>query len=206
MQLPGCCWVAAAAVTFALNHRRLEFGHLFVVLGFVGFACAAGHELAAAALVAAAFSTLNAQSWYRDNFRQSYSVAASELLFSRGGRAVTVLGFFALAYLATSGRLDGPDTRRVGFGFHPRLQAQMEGLQDALADSFDNRPFNFVMKQGDILIWLDQRPFVDTRVVLYHRPNEENLLKMHDSIRRALRRRRVNRELSGRKDIWEKSL
>ncbi|MFM7162779.1 MAG: hypothetical protein ACKO3P_20710, partial [Planctomycetaceae bacterium] len=43
--------------------------------------------------------------------------------------------------------------------------------------SFDDRPFNFALEHGDVLIWLGQKPFADTRFALYHhRDLEQNLL------------------------------
>ena len=182
-EIAGLILLATAPVTFVLNFRRLDFGHVTLWLGFCLFSVAALHELAAAALVSAVLATLNAQEWYQNTFRQTYSVESSELLFSRGGRAATVLALFGLAYLSISGLLE----RRTGIGFNRNLEASFEGLGEQLEDSYDNRPFNFVLAQGDLLIWVDQKAFVDSRVGLYARRGEEDLLKLHRETRDALR-------------------
>lgn len=178
-----------AAVSFALNFRRVELGDVVVWLAFVGFSVAAAHELAAAALVSAVMATLNAQQWYQHTFRQTYSVETSELAFSRGGRAVTVLALFGIAYLAISGIsvLDFRLERRVGIGFDADLQASIDGMRRDLADSFDDRPFNFVLSQGDVLVWIDKKPFIDSRIGLYAGEGDEDLVALHLQTRNSLR-------------------
>ena len=54
--------------------------------------------------------------------------------------------------------------------------------------SFDDRPFNFALEHGDVLIWLGQKPFADTRFALYHhRDLEQNLLATHQRVRSVMR-------------------
>lgn len=183
----GLLMLVTAVVTFVLNYKRLDFGHVFVLLGFTAFSMVAVHELAAAAIVAAGLAALNAQQWYQHSFRQTYSVETSELFFSRGGRAVTVFTFFGIAYLAISGvsLLDMKFARRTGVGLHPDLTASIEGLESELEDSYDDRPFNFVLTQGDLLIWIDKRPFIDSRIGLYA-GGEVDLALLHDTTRREI--------------------
>lgn len=185
--IAGVVVIAATLFVLVLNWSRLEFSHLFVFLGFAGFALSAGHMLAPTAVVMSVLANLNAQQWYRSRFRQTYSVETSELVFSRGGRALTVLAFFLLAFLPISGRLEGADGHRTGLGFDQSLESQIAGYREQLKDSFDNRPFNLLLKQGDVLIWLDQQVFVDSRVPLYAGEGEADLLALHDRTRRALR-------------------
>lgn len=182
-EIAGLILLVTAPVTFALNFRRLDFGHVTLWLGFTLLAFAALHELAAAALVSAVLATLNAEQWYQNTFRQTYSVETSELVFSRGGRAATVLAIFGLAYLTISGLLE----RRTGIGFNRNLQASIDGLRAQLQDSFDDRPFNFVLAQGDLLVWLDQKAFVDSRVGLYAGSGDDDILALHRQTREALR-------------------
>jgi tetratricopeptide (TPR) repeat protein len=184
--LAGLFLLMIAAITFVLNWERVDFGQFLVYLGFVGFSIAGTHELAPAAIVCSVVATLNAQEWYKATFRQTYSVEFNELLFSRGGRAITVLGIFGFAYLAISGNLDGANGRRSGVGFHNQLQTALESLQNDLEDSFDQKPFNFRLDQGDMLIWAGQKVFVDSRVAIYHGEGEEDLLAIHDKTRRAI--------------------
>ncbi len=185
--LAGIFTLVTAGVAFILNRAKCDWGMLLVYVGFCLFAASVGQNLPAAALVACALGTLNAQQWYQSNFRQTYSIETRELVFSRGGRAVTVLAIFALAFLGSSDRLSGPDGAQIGVGFHPRLVLAIEGFRSDLEGSFDDRPFNFVPAQGDLLIWVDQRPFVDSRVSLYAGEGDNDILLLHDQARHALR-------------------
>ncbi|MCH7687250.1 MAG: hypothetical protein IH899_11310, partial [Planctomycetes bacterium] len=212
--MAGLLLVMIAAVTFVLNWERVDFGHFLVYLGFVGFSIAGSHELAPAAIICSVIATLNAQEWYKATFRQTYSVEFSELLFSRGGRAITVLGIFSFSYLAISGYLDGANGRRTGIGFHNQLQTALDGLQNDLEDSFDKKPFNFRLEQGDMLIWAGQKVFVDSRVAIYHGEGEDNLLNIHNKTRNAIAPRpNQDQQLSNpnqppihQPDVWKKTL
>lgn len=182
----GATVLVAGFVSLMLNIRKVHFGDVLVFAAFVTLAFLAAHELAAASLVACVLGTLNAQQWYQANFRQTYSVATGELLFTRGGRAVTVLAFFALAVMAVNQSLFGPGGKRVGLGMSHSLTALIDAYRSATAEAFDDRPFNFAHRQGDVLLWLDQKPFVDSRVVLYSSLAGEDLLRQHDDVRRSL--------------------
>ena len=182
----GLVLISAALLTLVLNRRQFDLGHVFALLGFVGFAVLASHEITAAAVVACVVATVNGQEWYRDRFSQEYSIEMKERLFSSGGRAVTVLAMFAIAFLASSGRISDPAGRRIGLGFHPELATTIDGLRNDLKESFDDRAFNFRADQGDLLIWLDQKPFIDNRLSLYAARGETNVLTLHDQAQRAL--------------------
>ena len=181
----GLLVLVTTVITFVLNRSKLDIGYVFAFVGFAGFALAGSHELAAAALVCCVFAAINAQEWYVANFSQTYSVETSELLFSRGGRAVTVLVLFAVAFLTISGRLVGRQGNRIGLGFTDGLQTTLDGLREDLKDSFDDRPFHLRLDQGNQLIWLDQKVFLDSRVALYSaRANgKRSLIDLHNSIR-----------------------
>jgi len=178
---------AAALVSFVLNFRRLDFGDFVVWLAFVAFASIATHELAAAAIVSAVLATLNAQQWYQHTFRQTYSVETSELVFSRGGRAVTVLALVALAYLSVSG-LWGRLQTRAGVGFDANLRGAIDSFEAELQDSFDDRPFNFVLWQGDVLVWIGKKPFIDSRIPLYAGTGKDDLIALHRECRNQIAR------------------
>ena len=203
--LAGLLLGAVALVSMALNWSRLEFSHVALYLGFLAFALLALHELAVAAIVCSVLAVLNGQAWYAARFRQNYSVETGELLFSRGGRALTVLAFAAVAFLAGTGRLRGAQAPRTGFGIDYNLGATIDSLRELLADSFDDRPFNFLPTQGDVLIWLDQRVFVDSRWSLYYGQGEHDLLKQHSALQVALRKRRPNVSGSGDPKLWKKT-
>lgn len=199
----GLLLLMAGLVALVLNRKSVNPSYVLVYGGFVAFAVLSGHELAPAALVACVIATLNAQEWYRDNFRQTYSVEMGELLFSRGGRAVTVLAFFGLAFLAISGRLGATTEWRIGLGFHRSLKAAMSGLSEDLKDSFDDRPFNFTLSQGDLLIWVGKKVFIDNRIALYSGSGDDDLLNLHNRTRYALRMPREQQEMSGKPEVWK---
>jgi len=189
-------------VTLVLNRRQLRWSHVLVWLTATTLAVFATRQLIAMSVVHAVLAGLNGQDWYRANFRQTYSVDMSELVFSRGGRAVTVIGLFLLGYLAVSGRLLGADARRIGFGFDPRLAAMIESLEDVLEDSFDERPFNFRIEQGDVLIWIGQKPFIDSRVVLFAN-SEPDLVELHRQLRPAFQEPSPDEQDAGRSQLWQ---
>lgn len=201
--IAGLVLFAATLVTMFLNRERLHPGHVLAVILFNSLGCLATHELAAASLVNCVVCTLNAQQWYSHRFGQVYSVDWRELLFSRGGRAVTVVCFFTLAWVAISGRIDGPAGRRTGLGFHDNLQVQMDSYQQLAADQMDDRPFHFAARQGDLLIWSGRKTFVDTRAGLFSGSGDNNLIKQHDITRRAMQVKRPHYAGSGDPEVWQ---
>ena len=193
----------ATLLTLFLNRERLHPGHLLAVLAFNGMACLTTHELAAASLVNCAFCTVNAQVWYRQRFGQVYSLDWRELLFSRGGRAVTVFSFFGLAWLVISGRIDGAGGKRTGVGFDQNLAIQMQVFETLAADSFDDRPFHFALRHGDFAIWSGQKSFVDQRAGLFRGTGDEDLIDLYNKTRRALQQKREQLPGSGEAAVWK---
>ena len=197
----------ATIVSLILNRERLHPGHVIAVLVFNLLGGIATHELSAASIVNCVVCTLNAQAWYRHRFGQVYSIQWRELLFSRGGRAVTVLCYFVLAWLVISGRIEGPAGRRTGMGFHENLQVQMDSYHQIVTEDgkprmLDDRPFHFVARQGDLLIWTGQKSFIDTRASLFAGSGERDLIGLHDRTRRAMQQKRTMVG-SGEPDIWK---
>ncbi|MEW4527167.1 hypothetical protein [Maioricimonas sp. JC845] len=176
---------ALSALMLLLNVRRAGATRILLYAGINAYGLLSGQGLALAALVNAVLATLNAQEFYRANFRQEYTVDPWELLYARGGRAATVLALFALGYFAISGRLAIENGRRVGVGFSDELAQSVEGYEAAFEDAYDDRTFNFRPSQGDLLIWVGQRPFVDSRLALYA-GGDENLLQLHREVRKAV--------------------
>ena len=194
---------AATIVTVILNWSHLRMSHLFALIGFNGLSALATHELAAASFVNCVVCTVNAQVWYRRRFGQVYSIDWRELLFSRGGRAVTVLSFFALAWLILSGRLDGPGGKRTGLGFENQLSIAMNDYQNLGTSLIDDHPFNFSMRQGDLMIWGGQKTFVDSRAGLFHGSDDKNILSVHQQVRAALRNKHSGMEGTGDSSVWQ---
>jgi tetratricopeptide (TPR) repeat protein len=175
-----------STLLFVLNWSRMDVGYLFVFFGFMAFAIAAIHEQAVAGIVFCVLAALNGQEWYTATFRQSYSVARGELLFSRGGRAVTVLALSGLALIAGTGGIRGSEGTRTGWGLDASLQGTLDDLQKQLQDSLDDRPFHFRPSQGDLLVWIGQRSFVDSRLALFQGQSGGDLIATHLEIRKAL--------------------
>ncbi|WLD11452.1 tetratricopeptide repeat protein [Planctellipticum variicoloris] len=175
------------AASMILNRARLPLAHVAAFAFANAVAVAAAHELALASIVNAMICTVNAQTWYLVRFGQVYSIRTSELLFSRGGRAVTVLTLFGLAWLTVSGRIDGPDGTRTGVGFAAELQDLMDGYEIAAESEYDDRPFHTQFRQGDLLIWAGRKSFIDSRVSLFYDPADGGILNLHDQTRRAIR-------------------
>ena len=164
--------LAFAVIVFLLNRRRDDLPWLFLFLGFTTLAVIAAHELPVAAMVAAAGAGTSAQRWYKRAFRQEYTTNSSEVLFSRGGRAVTVFAFAAFAFFAASDHL--PTRAPVGIGFVADLKTTMDSIGEQFAALPDDaNVFNTVMEQGDLLIWHGRKSFIDSRASMFGRPSDE---------------------------------
>lgn len=184
--LAGLMLIATAAACIYLNRSRLDWGHLFVYIGFVGFSLLSSRDLGPTSVVCAILATLNAQEWYRNNFRQTYSIETNELIFTRGGRAVTVIALAGLAYLAVGSRLSESPWWQVGFGFHAQLQNEIDAVSQSMDESFDDRPFHFGLRQGDLLIWAGKKSFIDSRLSLFTGGTSPSVLDKFRQVRSAL--------------------
>lgn len=178
--------VLMAVVTTVMNRRRVDFGLLIatVLIGIVGVM--SWEDFALPLIALTVLAAINGQEWYRDNCRQEYSIATFEVLYSRGGRAVTVIALGAMAYFAISGRLMGRDGNRVGFGWTPQVAANAAGLIDDLQDYKEARLMQFRLDQGDYAIWAGHKVFFDSRVGLYARGGA-NVLDQQRDARATLR-------------------
>ena len=200
--------ILAAVVLVLFNWKRMAWGETFALLGMIGFSFLCLRELPATAIVAAVVAGLNGQAWYQQTFSQSYTTRASELFFSRAGRAVTVLALAILGFFGGTGRLRDPFAPQSGYGIDNNLasligdlQTRLVGLPSAPAAggdvaaapastpsrSFDDHPFNYTVSHGDVLLWIGQKPFIDSRLPLYyHTDEEQNLLATNLRVRKAL--------------------
>lgn len=183
----GLLIVAAAIATSLMNRARLDFGLAVALVATVSLSIVCSHELGAAALVACVLASLNGQDWYRANCRQEYSIDTFEVLWSRAGRAVTVLAIAGIAFLAISGRLMGPEGRRVGVGFSPSFAAILDSSANELDALPDGRLFTFRLDHGDLLLWHGTPTFVDSRVGVFSGDGDDDILQIHNTARNALR-------------------
>jgi tetratricopeptide (TPR) repeat protein len=207
--LAGMLLCAVSLVALVLNRRRLNLGDLLLWLGFVGFGILAGREVPVASVVFAVLAIRNAEDWYRNSFRQTYGTDRGELLFARGGRAITVLAFAALAGLWLTGRIVADDGRRPGFGLDPMIESQVESFAMVLDDPFNRKVFDFHAAQGDLLIWLGFQPFIDHRLEIFAGKgpgSDGDLIAQHDDIRHALLIASAEDSRSGRPDLWKPAL
>lgn len=205
----GLVVVVAAVITGLMTWKTLEAGLLIALLMLGGLAACSGHELSSLVVVASVFAALHGQDWYRANCRQEYSTATLEVLWSRFGRAATVLGLVVVAWLGISGRMTGADGRRVGLGFSPALAAAVAGSADDLKELPEGRIFVFRPDQGDLLIWHRQPTFIDSRLGLYAQGGE-NILALHNQARYSLqpKPKQVNEKderqtWMGRDELWK---
>lgn len=194
-----------------LNYDKLVPGEVLSALVFAGLAAVTFRELGPAVIVGVVFVSLNCQDWYRSSFSQEYRVNQWEIMFSRGGRALTVLSFMAVAWLGMTGRLYKGSDRTIGFGFENQLENAVAGLTEDLKDEYDNKSFNFTLKQGDILIWANQKVFIDSRLALFtgtetdvaaSDPTQLDLIAVHDQTRAAMRRAETREKNLENRETW----
>jgi len=177
-----------------------EAGFIFVLLGVVILVTLAAHELPAAAVAGAVIAGICAQDWYRRSFSQTYSVDSSELLFSRGGRAVTVLAMALLGFAVVASRL--PGAAPLGVGFDPETKITVETLSSQIqALDANARIFHTRIDQGDLLIWNGRKSFVDSRILPFT-SSANPVFEQHENVRSALLR--PPQDLSGVSDPNQK--
>jgi hypothetical protein len=168
------------------NRPFREAGFVLAVLGMLLLCVLAAHELPAAAIVAAAAAGISAQEWYRRNFSMAYSVDASELLFSRGGRAATVLSMALLAFAVVTSRL--PGAAPLGFGFDPETKITVDTLSEQIQKLDPNaRVLHTRLEQGDLMIWNGRKSFIDSRVLPFSSAANP-ILKLHRDVRDSILR------------------
>ena len=181
----GAAVIMAAIVVLLLSRSKSEMPWIILLFGFSILAMFRLHELPAAALVAAVVAGLAGQRWYGRTFRLEYSVKPSEVLFSRGGRAATVLGFAAIAYFAATGNL--PVRTGIGTGFTQNLNTTIAATETQLKELQDEPIFHTTVSQGDLLIWHGRRSFVDSRLGLFGRHgDEESPITRFDVLRHSI--------------------
>ncbi|MEO2019910.1 MAG: hypothetical protein ABGZ53_36715 [Fuerstiella sp.] len=182
----GLAMLIIAVVVLVIARSREDVPWVVTLTGFSLAALIAVHELPAAALVAAVAAGTSAQRWYGRTFRQEYTVDAKEVLFSRGGRAVTVFAMAFLAFFTVADRL--PTRSPVGLGFEADLKTTMDTLGQQLAELPEHaRVFHTRMNQGDLLIWHGRQSFIDSRVLLFGSYSDHgSWIHRFDSLRRSL--------------------
>ena len=193
----------ATIATLILNRRQLLWADLSVLLAVLGLGCLASRELPVFAVVAAAVAAVNGQVWYARNCRLTYLVDSRELLFSRGGRAATVLAFTAIAFFGATGRLPGPIAPVTGLGLDEQQEITLRGTAEAAKQLPAPVTFNIRPPQGDQLIFSGVKPFFDGRIGLYGGRGRDNLIALHRKLRTALLRPSPDNPDAGDPSVWK---
>lgn len=179
--------VFAFAALF-LNASRLDWS---MTLAWVGVNCLSlfmGELVPYVAIVNCVVATLQGQDWYRHRFKNDFAITGFAVFYARAGRFVTVLLFFAIAYSAANGILMGAQGRRVGIGLglDPRLVNRLESTEQTLMPGiYGEKVFNVRADQGDMLIWLNKKPYIDSRNGLFI-TGKTNYAEKHRALRASL--------------------
>lgn len=169
----GITLLLSAVVILIVARDRKERPFEVLLGGFAILAVFKLHELPAAALVAAVVASTCGQRWYRRSFRQEYTVDSKEVLFSRGGRAATVLALALLGFLIVADRL--PTRTPVGIGFETDLATTIDSLGEQIDElPKDTRILHTTLEQGDLLIWHNFKSLVDSRILPFGRIGNES--------------------------------
>ncbi len=172
-QVAGLAVLLMAFVVLLLARSSRDLGFLGALLFVTGLSVLAAHELPAASIVAAVVAGVAAQDWYRRSFNMKYSTDNSELLFSRGGRAATVLALAMVGFCVVASRL--PGAMPLGFGFDAETKITIDTFKEQIADlDPEARVLHTLIEQGDMLIWNGRKSFVDSRVIPFGRRGDLN--------------------------------
>lgn len=200
----GIALLFVAAVVLLLSRSVRDLGFLMIFLFVSLLVVMAAHELPAASIAAAAIAGVVAQDWYRRSFSMKYSTDSKELMFSRGGRAATVLGLAMIGFCVVASRL--PGAVPLGFGFDKETEVTIETFKEQL-ESLDPeaRILHTLIEQGDVLIWSGRKSFVDSRVTPFGRRDDmDSVFGKHGAILDSMLLQRANSEPPTSEDPKEK--
>lgn len=170
-------FVLLALVSFGMNWRRFRWSRFFLLAGFLVLCALLLEHMYLLALVSVVVLALNGQEWFLDRYGTQPRIELGWLVWSRGGRVVTVLSFVTLFLLGASGRLRSSLGNDLGLG----VEAQVENTFAAISQQLSGLPetargfnFNRLPHQGNLLIasaYPDsvQKVFLDDRLELYRR-------------------------------------
>ncbi|MFO0999934.1 MAG: tetratricopeptide repeat protein [Planctomycetaceae bacterium] len=167
----GIALLLMAAVVLLLARSTRDLGFLMVFLFVLLLSLIAAHELPAASIAAAVIAGIVAQDWYRRSFNMQYSTDSRELMFSRGGRAATVLGLAMIGFCVVASRL--PGAVPLGFGFDKETRVTIDTFREQLEElDPEAKILHTLVEQGDMLIWSGRKSFVDSRVTPFGRRDD----------------------------------
>ena len=185
-QIAGLALLLVGFVVLLLARTRRDLGFLFALMGVTLLTLLAAHELPAAAIVACVVASVSAQDWYRRTFSQQYTVESGELLFSRGGRALTVLAMAGLGFCVVASRL--PGAAPLGWGFDSDTRITMDSFASQIKNlDPDASILHTRLEQGDLLIWNGRKSFIDSRTLPFGRPGDpKSVFGKHSNILHTL--------------------
>ncbi len=200
----GIALLIVAAVVLLLSRNARDLGFLMVFLFVTFLSIIAAHELPAASIAAAVIAGVVAQDWYRRSFNMQYSTDSRELMFSRGGRAATVLGLALIGFCVVASRL--PGAVPLGFGFDKETRVTIDTFQKQLEElDPEARILHTLIEQGDMLIWSGRKSFVDSRVTPFGRRDDMNsVFGQHGAILDSMLLQRADAEPPTANDPKEK--
>ncbi len=163
-----------------------EAALLFALCGSAFLLLLTAHELPVVSIVAAVTGGIVAQDWYRRSFSMKYSVDSRELLFSRGGRAVTVLLMTFLGFCVVTSRL--PGAAPLGVGFDQDTQTTIDTVSEDIRElDASAHVLHTRLEHGDLLIWNGRKSFVDSRLLPFGRPSDRrSILGQHANVLQTL--------------------
>ena len=200
----GIALLCVAGVVLLLSRSVRDLGFLMVFV-FVSFLVVmAAHELPAASIAVAAIAGVVAQDWYRRSFSMKYSTDSKELMFSRGGRAATVLGLAMIGFCVVAARL--PGAVPLGFGFDKETRVTIDTFKEQIEElDPEARILHTLIEQGDMLIWSGRKSFVDSRVTPFGRRDDmDSVFGKHGAVLDSMLLQRANSEPPTSDDPKEK--
>ena len=200
----GIALLIMAAIVLLLSRSARDLGFLMVLLFVSLLPILAAHELPAASIAAAVIAGIVAQDWYRRSFNMQYSTDSKELMFSRGGRAATVLGLALIGFCVVASRL--PGAVPLGFGFDKETQVTISTFETQIEKlAPEARILHTLIEQGDMLIWSGRKSFVDSRVTPFGRRDDMNsVFGKHGVILDSMLQQRADAEPKTSDDPKEK--
>jgi tetratricopeptide (TPR) repeat protein len=158
--------VAAALVVLAsgslwLPNVSLSWTRLALLVCSVAVGLLAVRMIPVTAMLATVVLSLNGQEWFLKRFGTEVRVTLPWVLWSRLGRAATVIGLFVVGFLSLSGRVPEVRPGRMGWGvewwlYDLPLARQLREL------GLQGQVLNTSPVQGNLLLWANyslQRPW-----------------------------------------------
>ena len=176
--------IVLACMSFVLNRRRFQVARLLVLLLCLGMFLMAYRYMAIIAMAAGVMLCLNGQEWFLDRFGTETRITRGWIIWSVGGRAVTILAMVGIAILGITGRVGAAGGGEFGFGIQ-WVKFDLETGKFLRNAKLKGHALNTVPLQGNLLLWSNYpagKVFLDGRVDVH-----KERLSEFETIKRALR-------------------